>query len=179
MSQYQITVKDIALKLRLHHTTVSRALRDHPDISRETKLLVSSVAKEMDYHPRSPAKSLRKRCSQTIGVIIPSIQNDFFASVVSGIENVAYGNGYNIIVSQSNESLDREILNVHSMISNWVAGLLIAVSQTTSTSDHFDIFSKRNIPLVFFDRVCENVPVSRVVDDDMQGAVNAVEHLIA
>jgi DNA-binding LacI/PurR family transcriptional regulator len=175
----QITVKDIALRLNLHHTTVSKALRNHPDISRETKELVSSTAKEMDYHPNSIAKNLRSRNSRTIGVIVPSIKNDFFSTAISGIEEAAYREGYHIIVCQSNENADREAAHVHNMISNWVAGLLISVSQTTRRPDHFAILEKRDIPLVFFDRTCENVPASRVVVDDVHGAFEAVQYLIS
>jgi len=178
MNNQQITVKDIARILNLHHTTVSKALRNHPDIRQETKELVFTTAKELDYHPNSLAKSLRNRRSQTIGVIVPTIKNDFFSTVISGIEEVAYREDHNIIVCQSHETVEREILNVSSMVSNLVAGLLISVSQTTRSGDHFRIFEKRKIPLVFFDRVCEDITASKVVADDYQGAFEAVEHLI-
>jgi DNA-binding LacI/PurR family transcriptional regulator len=179
MSGRQITVKDIALRLNLHHTTVSKALRNHPDISRETKNLILSVAKEMDYHPNSLAKSLRNRRSMNLGVVVPTIRNDFFSTLISGIENVAYREGYNIIVSQSNEDFEREKLIVNGMVSNLVAGLLISVSQTTRSCGHLEIFQKRKIPLVCFDRVCENFAASRVVVDDFAGAFEAVEHLVS
>jgi len=179
MIKKQITVKDIAKKLNLHHTTVSKALRNHPDISNNTKELVLRTAKELDYRPNIIAKSFKNCRSNTIGVIVPSIGNDFFASVISGIEEVAYQKDFSIIVCQSNEDFNREIININSLISNLIAGLIVCISQTTQNGDHFKAVKKRNIPLVFFDRVFEKVKASRVVVDDYTGACIATEHLIS
>lgn len=174
----QVTVKDIAERLCLHYTTVSKALRDHPDISTATKHRVLSLAKELDYHPNSIAKSLKKQTTSTVGIIVPSIQIDFFSAVISGVEEVAYGRGFNTVVCQSNENSDREAIHVRTLISNRVAGVLVSVSQTTTSGAHFRALQKQGIPLVFFDRICEDVEADKVVVDDYGGAVQAVRHLI-
>jgi LacI family transcriptional regulator len=174
----QVTVKDIAERLRLHYTTVSKALRGHPDISAATKHRVLSLAKELDYHPNSIAKSLKKQATSTIGIIVPSIKNDFFSAVISGVEEMAYGRGFNTVVCQSNENSDREAIHVRTLISNRVDGALVSVAQTTTSSAHFRALQKQGIPLVFFDRVCEDVEADKVVVDDYGGAVQVVRHLI-
>jgi DNA-binding LacI/PurR family transcriptional regulator len=178
MAAQLITVKDIARRLRLHHTTVSKALRDHPDISSETKQRVLSLAKQLHYHPNSVARSLKKQISSTLGVIVPSIKNDFFSAVISGIEEVAYAQGFNTVVCQSNEDSDREAIHVGTLISNRVAGVLISVAQTTQSGASLVTLSEQGIPLVFFDRVCDGVASGRVVVDDYGGAILAVEHLL-
>jgi DNA-binding LacI/PurR family transcriptional regulator len=164
--------------LRLHYTTVSKALRDHPDISTKTKHRVLSLAEELDYHPNSIAKSLKRQTTSTLGVIVPSIMNDFFAAVISGIEEIAYGREFNTVVCQSNESSDREAIQVGAMISNRVAGVLVSVAQTTSSGTHFKALQRQGIPLVFFDRVCDDIETDRVVDDDYGGALQVVRHLL-
>jgi DNA-binding LacI/PurR family transcriptional regulator len=139
---------------------------------------VLSLAQELDYHPNSIAKSLKTQTTLTLAVIVPSIKNDFFSAVISGIEEIAYGRGFNTIVCQSNEDSKREAIHVRTLISNRVAGVLVSVSQTTTSGAHFVALQKQGIPLVFFDRVCDDVEAGRVVVDDYGGAVRAVEHLI-
>jgi DNA-binding LacI/PurR family transcriptional regulator len=178
MVMKQVTVKDIADKLNLHYTTVSKALRDHPDISVATKQRILSAAKELDYHPNSIAKSLKRQETSTLGVIVPSIKNDFFSAVISGIEEVAYGRGFNTVVCQSNENSEREAIHVGTLISNRVAGVLVSVAQTTLSGAHFSALQKQGIPLVFFDRVCDDIEADKVVVDDYGGATQAVRHLI-
>jgi len=178
MATKQVTVKDIAKRLRLHYTTVSKALRDHPDISPATKHRVVSLAEELDYHPNSIAKSLKKQATSTLGVIVPSIKNDFFSAVISGIEEVAYGGEFNTVVCQSNENAEREAIHVGTLISNRVAGVLVCVAQTTMSGAHFRALQRQGIPLVFFDRVCPDVEAGKVVVDDYGGALKAVRHLI-
>ena len=178
MATRQVTVKDIAKKLSLHYTTVSKALRDHPDISPATKRRVLSLAEELDYHPNSIAKSLKNQASSTLGVIVPSIKNDFFSAVISGVEEIAYGREFNTVVCQSNESSEREAIHLRTLISNRVAGVLVSVAQTTTSGAGFQALQRQGIPLVFFDRVCEDVEAGRVVVDDYGGAVRLVEHLI-
>ena len=178
MTIKQVTVKDIAKRLRLHYTTVSKALRDHPDISPATKQRVVSLAEELDYHPNSIAKSLKRQATSTLGVIVPSIKNDFFSAVISGIEEVAYGQEFNTVVCQSNESSEREAIHLNTLISNRVAGVLVSVAQTTTSGARFRALQRQGIPLVFFDRVCEDVEAGKVVVDDYGGARKAVQHLI-
>jgi DNA-binding LacI/PurR family transcriptional regulator len=174
----QVTVKDIANKLNLHYTTVSKALRGHPDISVETKHRVISLAKELDYHPNSIAKSLKKQATSTIGIIVPSIKVDFFSAVISGVEEVAYERGFNTVVCQSNENYEREATHVGTLISNRVDGVLVSLAQTTKSGAHFRLLQKKGIPLVLFDRICEDIEADKVVVDDYGGAVQAVRHLV-
>lgn len=178
MKTGQVTIKDIAKQLNISPSTVSRALRNHPDISPETKKAVNDLAKELDYHPDSVAQSLQKRRTNLIGVIVPEIKHNFFSAAISGIEKVAYRAGYAIIVSQSNENYEREVVNVRALMSNRVAGLLISISQNTIDSEHFRLLERQNTPFVFFDRVCEDVSASKVMVDDFAGAYTATEHLI-
>lgn len=178
MATRHVTVKDIARKLGLHYTTVSKALRDHPDISVATKNRVLSLAEEVDYHPNSIAKSLKNQASSTLAVIVPSIKNDFFSAVISGVEETAYGREFNTVVCQSNESAEREAIHLRTLISNRVAGVLVSVAQTTTSGVDFRALQRQGIPLVFFDRVCEDVEAGRVVVDDYGAAMRAVEHLI-
>jgi DNA-binding LacI/PurR family transcriptional regulator len=178
MKRTQITIKDIALKLNISPSTVSRALGNHPDISDKTKELVNSLAKELDYHPDSIALSLKQRRTNLIGVIVPEIKNIFFSAAISGIEEIAYQAGFTIIVAQSNESYDRETLNIRALISNRIAGLLISISRNTTLGDQFKLLERRQIPFVFFDRVYAGIKASKVVVNDYSGAFNAVEYLI-
>ena len=178
MDKKQVTIKDIAKKLNLHHTTVSRALRDHPKIKPATKELVLSLAEELDYLPNIIAQNLKTRKSRTIGMIVPSIRNDFFAKVISGVEDEVHTSGYSITVRQSNDNYEREVINIRAMVSSAVAGILISVSKDTRTGQRFEIFQKRDIPLVFFDRVCKGIPAGYVMVDDFNGAFKAVSHLI-
>lgn len=172
------TIKDLAKELNLSASTVSRALRDHPDISPLTKKRVISLANKLDYHPDSIAQSLQTQKTKTIGVIVPEIKQPFFASVINGIEELAYSAGYTIIVCQSNETYDREVLYTRTLVSHRVAGLLVSLSQTTQNLDHFKALQRRGVPIVFFDRVNDDIKASKVVVDDYNGAFAAVDHLI-
>lgn len=176
--KHRPTIKDIAQKLNIHHSTVSRALRNHPDVKEETKKLILETAEEMNYQPDIFARNLKQNTTNIIGVIVPEIKHHFFSAVISGIEDVAYSKGYVIMVCQSNEQYDREVLNARALLSNKVAGLLVSISQTTHNCDHFKIYKDRGIPLVFFDRVCREFDAALVVVDDYRGAYEAVTHLI-
>jgi len=173
----QFTIKDLAKKLGVSPSTVSRALRDHPDISRETKRRVTEAAEKYHYQPNQLAQSLQKKRSNTIGVIVPEIRHHFFSTVISGIEEIAYDHGFTIMVCQSNETLSREILNTQALVANQVAGLLIAISSETTNVDHLSGALKQGVPLVQFDRVVEELPTSKVVVDDYKAAYEAVTHL--
>ncbi len=172
------TIKDLAKALKISPSTVSRALRDHPDISPFTKKRVISLADKLDYHPDSIAQSLQTKKTKTIGVIVPEIKQPFFASVINGIEEFAYAAGYTIIVCQSNESYDREVVYTRSLVSHRVAGLLVSLSRTTQNFDHFKVLQRRDVPVVFFDRVSDEIEASKVVVDDYRGAYDVVDHLI-
>jgi len=173
-----ITITDIAKKLGISASTVSRALSDHPDIKEETKKKVQQLADEFYYKPNSIAQSLKNNRTTIIGVIVPEIKHDFFSSAISGIEEVAYHAGYTIIVCQSNENYEREVVNTNSLIHQRVAGIVASISQNTINGDHFKAVVARGIPLVFFDRACKDVDVSKVIIDDAKSAFDAVSHLI-
>ncbi|TAH19374.1 MAG: LacI family transcriptional regulator [Cytophagales bacterium] len=178
MKNEQITIKDIAKALNISTSTVSRALRNHPDISDETKKAVAELAKKMKYHPNSIASSLRNKRTETIGIIVPEIIHTFFSSAIAGVEEIAYKEGYKVIICQSNESYEKEIVNVETLISARVDGILASISNQTATYDHFELALQRKVPLVFFDRVCETLDTSQVVVDDFEGAFTAIQYLI-
>jgi len=174
----QVTIKDIAKALSISASTVSRALKDHPDISRETKDAVNDLAKKLHYKPNAVALSLKSSKTNTIGVIIPQLVHFFFSSVISGIEDVAYDAGYNVMICQSNEKYDREIINAQALQSNRVEGALISISKESADFNHLLMLEESGIPLVFFDRVPDGFDSDSVIIDDQKAAYNAVCHLI-
>ena len=123
-----VTIKDIAKALGLSTSTVSRALRDSYEISPETKKLVLEYAEKINYHPNPIALSLKERRSRSIGVIVAEIANSFFSQAIDGIESIAYNNGYNVIISQSRESFEREVINLHYLTSRSIDGLIVSVA---------------------------------------------------
>ena len=177
-SMNNYTINDIAKKLKISASTVSRALNNHPDIKKETKEQVKKLAKKLNYSPNAIARSLKNKRTNVIGVIVPEIKHDFFSSAISGIEEVAYHSGYIILVCQSNESYEREIINTNALMHQRVAGLIVSISQNTKNGNHFKETINRDIPLVFFDRACNDVSANKVVIDDCKSAYMAVTHLI-
>ncbi len=175
----QVTIVDIARELNITPSTVSRALRNHPDVNEKTRERVIALAEEWDYHPNNIAQSLKKRRTNLIGVVVPQVRHSFFATVIAGITDIAEKNGYNIVICQSHEDSERELNNVRMMISLNVVGLLISVSSTTHNFDHFKTLHKRNKPTVFFDRPWNDQRASSVVVDDYTGAYEIVTHLIS
>jgi len=178
MKSSQITIKDIAKALNISASTVSRALKDHPDISLKTKKAVKALAENLRYEPNDIALSLRNAHSKIIGVIIPEIVHYFFSSVISGIEDVSYKAGYTVIICQSNEDYEKEKSIIHTLMSRRVDGILASVSKTTTDYSHFEELKKSYIPLVFYDRVLNLPFTDRVIVDDFTGSYKAVEHLI-
>lgn len=173
-----LTLKDLAQKLGLSTSTVSRALQNNPAISDDTRLRVNKFAKKIGYYPDALAKSLKNKKSYTIGVIVPEISHFFFSSVIDGIEDVTYKDGYTIMVTKSNEDFEREVLNLESLISNRVAGVIASISQNTKTGKHFNNIINRGIPLVLFDRVLDDLDVHKIVGDDFEKVYEMVNHLI-
>jgi LacI family transcriptional regulator len=178
MKYNQVTIKDIARELGISPSTVSRALKDHPDISPQTKKAVNELAEKLNYQPNIVALSLRQSKTNTIGVIIPELVHFFFSTVISGIEDVAYSAGYNVIITQSNESLQREKTDIKALFNSRVDGMLISVSRETNTFDHIDSILAKGVPMVFFDRVYESANSSKIIVDDLSGAKEATLHLI-
>lgn len=178
MRSNQVTIKDIARELGVSPSTVSRALKDHPDISPETKREVKDLAEKLNYQPNAIALSLKHSRSFTLGVIIPETVHYFFSSVISGIEDVAYNAGFNMMICQSNELYDREKSNANMLYSNRVDGLLVSISKETIDFNHLLFFQQNNIPVVFFDRTTDDFPCDQVIIDDYTAAFNIVEYMI-
>ena len=178
MKRQTTTIKDIAKELGVSPSTVSRALKDHFEISEETKKAVKRVAEELNYQPNSLALSLRYSKSNTIGVIIPEIVHFFFSTVISGIEDIAQSRGYNVIITQSNESVEREMMNIQTLFNNRVDGVLVSLSRESFDYSHFEAMMQKGLPIVFFDRVADTIQTSKVTVDDFLGGYQATEHLI-
>ena len=172
------TIKDIALELNMSTSTVSRALTKHPDVSNETRRAVMELAERWDYQPDPLAVGLKQNKTNIIGVIIPQIVNRFFSKAISGIQEVARANGYRIMITQSEESLEIERENLSTMLNSRVDGLIVSLSKQTSSTDHFKKVFDSELPIVFFDRVDESHHTSRVIIDDYDASYNAVQHLI-
>jgi LacI family transcriptional regulator len=178
MNRENVTIKDIARELKISPSTVSRALKDHPDISPETKKLVNALAEKWNYSPNPIALSLKGGSTHTIGVVIPEIIHHFFSTVISGIEDYANIKGYNVMICQSNETYEGEVKSVQTLVNSHVDGILVSVSKLTRNMEHFHKLRRKEIPMVFFDRVCEELESDRVIVDDEEGAYMAVKHLI-
>lgn len=172
------TIKDIARELGISPSTVSRALKNHPDISQKTKDAVRDLATKYNYKPNAVALSLRSSKTHMIGVLIPTVVHYFFSSVISGIEHVCNDAGYNVMIIQSDENEEREITSVQTLASSRVDGILASVSKATTDFTHFKELVENNMPLVFFDRAVGDLDTDKVIIDDVQGAFMATEHLI-
>ncbi|MFO7756124.1 MAG: LacI family DNA-binding transcriptional regulator [Bacteroidales bacterium] len=178
MNKENVTIKDIARELQIAPSTVSRALKDHPDISPETKKLVNSLAEKWNYRPNPIALRLKGGSSNTVGIIVPEIIHYFFSTVISGIEDYANEYGYNVMICQSNEEYEKEVKNIQTLVNSRVDGILISMSKLTRNMEHFHQLKDKNIPIVFFDRKCGEIESDSVVVDDAEGAYKAVKHLI-
>jgi LacI family transcriptional regulator len=174
----QTTIVDIAKVLGVSASTVSRALNKSSEINENTRREILKVANELDYRPILLAQSLHRGETHTIGVVVPDIQRPFFAGVLACIQQVATEAGYRVIICQSNESHNTEILNVQALFESRVDGLLISHSRETKTFDHLKIQLKRGLPIVHFDRVCNELDTAKVIQEDFLGSFNLVEHLI-
>jgi LacI family transcriptional regulator len=178
MKNTEATIRDIAIKLNISISTVSRALRGVADVNPATKKAVEEMAKRLNYEPNRVAQSLRIKRTNTLGIIVPEIALHFFSSAISGIQEEASRHGYSIMICQSLESYETEKQNVHMLASNRVDGMLISMSSQTDDFSHIQQLVNKEIPVVLFDRVNELLPVSKVVVDDHDGAFKAVDHLI-
>ncbi len=177
MKPATITIKDIARALDLSYSTVSRALKDSYKISEATRRLVQEYAAIHHYRPNLMAQGLKNRRSRCIGVVLCNIPNVFFSEVISGIESVAYNNDYLLIITQSQESYDREVRNVQNLAGRAVDGLLVSLSTESDNLQHLIQLHEQGLPIVFFDRVTDLLPTHRVVADNRGGAYEATRHL--
>ncbi len=173
-----ITIKDIAKALGLSTSTVSRALRGSHEISSDTKKLVIEYAEQFNYRPNPIALSLKERRSRSIGVVVCEIANNYFSQAINGIESIAYNRGYHVIISQSHESYEREVVNVEHLASRSVDGLLVSLSAETDHIEHFKNLHDKGFPIVFFDRITDEIETHKVVTDNFKGAYDATQHLI-
>lgn len=173
-----VTIKDIAKALGLSTSTISRALRDSHEISAETKQLVLECAEKLNYKPNPIALSLKEKRSRSIGVVVCEIANSFFSQVINGIESIAYDRGYNVIVAQSHESYEREVVDLQFLSSRSVDGLIISLATETTDLSHLKALHDRGMPIVLFDRVNEEINTHKVIVDNYRGAYDATEHLI-
>jgi LacI family transcriptional regulator len=173
-----VNIKKLAQLLNLSIATVSKALRDSYDISQETKDKVMALAKELNYQPNPHASFLRKQNSKTIAVIIPEIANNYFTLAINGIESVAQEKGYHVIIYLSHEDFNREVAFTRLLQSGRADGVLISVSSTTTDYTHLHELQNKGLPIVFFDRVCENFNTVKVTTDDYQSGYLATSHLI-
>lgn len=173
-----VNIKKLAQLLNLSIATVSKALRDSYDISQETKDKVMALAKELNYQPNPHASFLRKQNSRTIAVIIPEIANNYFTLAINGIESIAQEKGYHVIIYLSHEDFNREVAFTRLLHSGRADGVLISVSSTTTDYTHLHELQDKGLPIVFFDRVCENFNTVKVTTDDYQSGYLATSHLI-
>lgn len=178
MKFVSVTIKDIAKALNLSTSTVSRALRGSYEISTETKKLVLEYAQKLNYKPNPIALSLKEKRSRSIGVVISEIANNYFSQTINGMESIAYDRGYHIIISQTHESHEREVINVNHLASRGVDGLLISISNESKEIPHLIELHERGLPIVFFDRVSNEIKTHTVTANNYWGAFHGTEHLI-
>lgn len=174
----EITIYDIAKLMRLSPATISRALNDHPAINSKTKASIVAKSEELGYRSNTFATNLRKRTTQTLGIIVPRLNSSFMSSVLAGMEQAANKAGYNLLISQSLESEKKEKANATTMYNSRVDGLLVSVAYDSESYEHFETFIRKDIPVLFFDRIIEHPKCTGVVIDNHAAGYQATEHLI-
>jgi LacI family transcriptional regulator len=178
MKKRPIGIREIAQMLNISVSTVSRALRDAWDVNPETRRKVLEVAGQLNYRPNRNAAALASGNTRNIGVVIPFITNYYFSTVISGIQEVAYSNNYNIILLITNDDPERELKMISSIPVTSLDGLLISISSGSVNSGHFKELAEEGIPVVFFDKVPSDIEATKVLQDDFAGAYTATVHLI-
>src|SRR5690606_25942266 len=169
----EVTIYDLAKELNYSPSTISRALKDHSSISEKTTQEIKEVAAKLGYRPNSLAASLRNNRSKTIGIMIARINRPFVSSLISGIEESARKSGYNVIISQSNDSYKNEIQNAKALYDSRISGLVVSLSMETKTLNHFQQFLDLGIPVVFVDRVPEELNTYKVLIDNYSAGYKA------
>jgi LacI family transcriptional regulator len=173
-----VTIKDVAKALNVSISTVSRAFNDKYDIRKETREFVLAKAREMGYHPNPIARNLLSQCSYNIGVVVPEFINPFFPEVIIGIQDVFFKEGYQVLIMQSNESAAIELENIKTLENNMVDGIILSISLETKNIDYYKKLIDGGFPLVMFNRVTDEINVSKVTFDDYKWAFFATEHII-
>ena len=174
----EITIYDIAKHLNISATTVSRGLKDHPAINKNTRKKIVEAAKHLGYRSNTFASSLRSKKTFTIGVIVPRLNSYFMSAALAGMEDAASRESYNLIISQSLENAEKEVANAHTMFNKRVDGLLVSLAYDTENIHHFDPFFKKSIPVVFFDRIYSHNESTSIVIDNYKAAYDVAKHLI-
>ena len=175
---HQVTIVDIARQLGVSKSTVSRALRGQTDIHPGTRQAILDVATQLDYQPNQLAHSLACSKTNTVGVLIPEMVSFFYPKVLVSIQQTLRLAGYNVLICQCDESYETEVDNARILLANRVDGLIVSHTKETRNFEHLRTFQRKGIPVVFFNRVCEDMDVPNVTVDDYTGAFRAVEHLI-
>lgn len=173
-----IKITDLARQLNLSVATISKALKDSHEISSETKQRVFELAKKLNYTPNPYASGLRKRSSKTIAVVLPEVADSFFSLAINGIESIAHDKGYHVLIYLTHESFEREEAILKEFQSGRVDGILISVSGETCAGNHIKEVIAAGMPVVFFDRICEDVETAKIVTDDFESGYNATSHLL-
>lgn len=173
-----INIKNLAAELNLSISTVSKALRDSYEISAETKKRVVELAEKLSYVPNHHASSLRSKKSKLIAVVISEVADSFFAQAINGIEAVAQENGYNVLIYLTHESLLKEQTILKDLQCGWVDGVLMSVSAETEDTLHIQELLSNQVPLILFDRVCEDIETAKVTTNDSESSYEATKHLI-
>lgn len=179
MLHKEVTIYDIAEALDVSPATVSRGLKNHPGIKKDTKKRILEAARKMGYQQNKFASDLRRKNTNTIGVIVPRLNSYFMSTVISGMEKIANAHGYSLIISQSQESFKKEIASVTTMFNSRVDGLMISLAYDTKDTDHFEDLLRKQIPLIFFDRVIEHPNCTSIVIDNKKAGYEATMHLIS
>jgi LacI family transcriptional regulator len=174
----EVTIYDIAEALNVSPATVSRGLKDHPGLRKDTKKKILDTAKKMGYQYNTFASNLRRKKTNTIGVIVPRLNSYFMSTVIAGMEKLVNENGYNLIISQSQESFKKEIAGVNTMYNSRIDGLMVSLAYDTKDADHFESLLKKNIPIIFFDRILEHPGCTSIVIDNHQAGYDATKHLL-
>ncbi len=177
MAKERATIHDIARKLNITASTVSRALNDNPRISEETKKAVLKAARKLNYQPNMIAAALRNGRSNIIGIIVPTVDRTFFSSVVRGIEEIANQSKYNVMICQTYDDYDKEVETINALLNARVDGIIASHGKSTTDFSHFLKVKERGIPLILFDRSNDELQVSQVLIDDYLGAFRATGHL--
>ncbi len=177
-SNKEITIYDVARALGLSPSTVSRGLKDNPHIHEDTARRIKDAAREMGYQRNKFASNLRLKRTNTIGVVVPRLNSYFMATVIAGMEKVTNQHGYGLIISQSLESVGHEISCVSTLFNSRVDGLLVSLAADSIDTEHFDLLHKKNIPVVFFDRVSECNDCISIIIDNFKAGYEATSHLI-
>ncbi|WP_407430306.1 LacI family DNA-binding transcriptional regulator [Arcticibacter sp.] len=173
-----INIKQLAEKLNLSTSTVSRAFRGHNDINKETKERILAMARELNYQPNHLASNLRENKSKTIAVVVPEIANNFFSRAINGIERIARVKGYHVLIYLTNDDFDKEVEFLSELHNGRVDGIIMSVSGEAKDHSYMHKIRKKTIPLVFFDRVYDDVVASKVLTNDYESSFTATKHLL-